>query len=61
MAMCILVGVFGGRKLDELFNGNGLYTMGGALLGVVAGFWTMYKNIMLIGREKKYAGNRAKG
>ncbi|WP_176222145.1 AtpZ/AtpI family protein [Tuberibacillus sp. Marseille-P3662] len=42
LAMCILVGVYCGHKLDEWWGTHPVFLLIGLLLGIVSGFYTLY-------------------
>lgn len=46
LAACIAVGVLGGRWLDQELNTGPWFTAFGAILGVVSGFWSIYKRVV---------------
>jgi F0F1-type ATP synthase assembly protein I len=41
----IVVFVFAGQWLDKRFDGNGLFTVGGAFVGAVGGFYHLYRRV----------------
>jgi F0F1-type ATP synthase assembly protein I len=41
----IVVFVFAGQWLDKRFGGNGLFTIAGAFVGAVGGFYHMYRRV----------------
>jgi len=50
-AAAILIFVFAGQWLDKRFNGNGLFTIAGAFVGAVGGFYHMYRRISAAQRQ----------
>ncbi|SDM16995.1 Putative F0F1-ATPase subunit Ca2+/Mg2+ transporter [Dendrosporobacter quercicolus] len=42
----VAVGLFGGRWLDRYFATFPWFTVGGIVLGMLAGLWSVYKRIM---------------
>ncbi len=45
LAACIIIGVLGGKKLDEVFETNGVFVILGTFLGIAAGFWSIFRSI----------------
>lgn len=48
VATCIVMGVVGGRGLDNLTGTNPLFILLGIVLGVVVAFWGSYKMVQPI-------------
>lgn len=42
----IAVGIVGGRMADSYFSTTPWLTVGGIVLGIIAGLWATYKRIM---------------
>lgn len=49
----IFVGLYIGRKIDEFFNLNGIFSIILMILGVISGFLNAYNLIMTTNRTKK--------
>lgn len=53
MLAVILIGVFGGQKLDEMFeNTNSVFTIICSLLSVFAAIYIAIKDFIRIGKDK---------
>jgi ATP synthase protein I len=46
MAAAVAVGLFLGRSADSLLGSSPWFTVGGIVLGMVAGLWGTYKKIV---------------
>ena len=51
VAFCIMVGVVGGLKLDDVVGTTPLFTLLGLLLGTVAAFYGIYKMVQPLLKE----------
>ena len=51
VAFCIVVGVMGGLKLDDVVGTTPLFTLLGLLLGIVAAFYGIYKLVQPLLKE----------
>ena len=45
VAICIVLGIVGGLKLDDIAGTIPLFTLLGTLLGSVVAFWGLYKMV----------------
>jgi ATP synthase protein I len=52
MVATILVGLFGGRLMDNWLGTGPWFTLVGILLGMVSGFWATYKQVTDVERDK---------
>ena len=59
VATCIVIGVVGGRELDNLTGTKPLFILLGIVLGCVVAFWGFYKMVQPILNASK-AQNRGK-
>ncbi|MEE2900683.1 MAG: AtpZ/AtpI family protein [Myxococcota bacterium] len=50
-AMTSLAGLGGGYWLDKTLDTNPVFTLGGFILGVCAGFWSLYKAVKQMNDE----------
>ena len=50
-AMTSLAGLGGGSWLDKTLETNPVFTLGGFILGVCAGFWSLYKAVKQMNDE----------
>ena len=48
VATCVVLGVFGGFKLDKLLGTTPLFILLGTVLGNVVAFWGLYKMVQPI-------------
>jgi len=53
LAASILVCVFVGYWLDGKLNTKPVFTLGGALLGMAAGFYSFFRTIAILDRKAK--------
>ncbi len=49
--MTSLAGLGGGYWLDKTLETNPVFTLGGFILGVCAGFWSLYKAVKQMNDE----------
>lgn len=52
MAACVAVGLFLGRYVDGWLGTSPWATLGGIVLGMAAGFWSMFKRVSEIERDE---------
>jgi len=57
VALCIVIGIIGGLKLDDVVGTQPLFTLLGVLLGTVAAFYGIYKMALPILKELDTKGN----
>lgn len=51
LALSVLLGLWAGHWLDEKFSTNGGFTLGGFLIGAIAGFRSIYRAAVKMQRE----------
>ena len=56
VATCVVLGVFGGFKLDKLLGTTPLFILLGTVLGNVVAFWGLYKMVQPILNASKSRG-----
>ena len=64
VAICIVFGVVGGLKLDDIAGTIPLFTSLGTLLGSVVAFWGLYKMVQPLlnttaSQRKNYKGSKS--
>jgi F0F1-type ATP synthase assembly protein I len=52
VALCIVIGIIGGLKLDDIAGTRPLFTLLGVLLGTVAAFYGIYKMALPLLKEQ---------
>ncbi len=57
VALCIVVGIIGGLKLDDAVGTRPLFTLLGVLLGTVAAFYGIYKLALPLLKEPDTNGD----
>lgn len=58
IGVCIVLGVAGGRWLDNKFNTKPILVIVGLILGVVIAFYGVYRMILLNINKKQNKGKR---
>ena len=61
VAICIVLGIVGGLKLDDIAGTIPLFTLLGTLLGSVVAFWGLYKMVQPLLNAKASQRKNDKG
>ena len=61
VALCIVIGVWGGLKLDKLLGTVPLFMLLGTVLGSVVAFWGLYKMVQPLLNAAASQGKNDKG
>ena len=61
VAICIVLGIVGGLKLDDIAGTIPLFTLLGTLLGSVLAFWGLYKMVQPLLNAKASQRKNDKG
>ena len=61
VALCIVIGVWGGLKLDKLLGTVPLFMLLGTVLGSVVAFWGLYKMVQPLLNAAACQGKNDKG